>query len=215
MATDSIGEEKRRRAQQLCLVISSLGLFRWRLLCAVLFSSGLLFATVYTATLAYWTAVLFALHADFLLNYPLLIVALVHMSVICAGIAGGVLLLANTKPRGRLRGIGRLRRRVWKKINDGEFGKLARALFFVVGTPFVFWLQFLGSALESKGFQSGATMPINPTFTTHETHGSLKRLGDKGSLYGPALGACQGRHCVGCLVATQHSISRTVRMWRA
>ena len=53
---------------------------------------------------------------------------------------------------------------------------------------------------------------VGAAYTTHRTHGSMKKLGDKGPLFGPALGACQGRHCVGCLSARQWFLSRSLRM---
>lgn len=53
---------------------------------------------------------------------------------------------------------------------------------------------------------------VGAMHTTHETYGNMKRWRDKGPLFGPALGACQGLHCVGCLSARQWALSRALRM---
>ena len=51
---------------------------------------------------------------------------------------------------------------------------------------------------------------VGAIYTTHETYGNMKGVGSRGPLFSPALGACQGRHCVGCLSNRQSILSRTL-----
>lgn len=211
MGTESNGAGRLPRNQEAGLEVLRRRLLIRRLLCAVLFSSVLVFATTYASAIAYGMSVVFAPHADFLQGALGITLASLHVGVLCLTICGSALLFASPRPRGRLRGFARLRHRIWGKINGGGFGRRQLIVFFMLGVPLVFWCQFLGVMLELSGFQSGATMPINPSFTTHETPGTMKRLGRRGALYRPGRGDCQGRHCVGCLAALQCKLSKNGR----
>ena len=84
-------------------------------------------------------------------------------------------------------------------IHDGQFSAAERYVFLLAGIPIAFWFQFSGLVLEDPTRRGFAKVPI-------------KGMGGSGSLFGPGLGPCQGRHCVGCLSARQHYLSKLLRM---
>lgn len=74
----------------------------------------------------------------------------------------------------------------------------------------VFVIMFLTLILTTTAsFVAGAA------HTTDTTYGRMKKFGSSGPLFSPALGACQGRHCVGCLSVRQWVLSRTLPTWAA
>ena len=72
----------------------------------------------------------------------------------------------------------------------------------------VFVVMFLALILTTS-----ASLAVGAAHTTDNTYGRMKKIGSRGPLFGPALGACQGRHCVGCLSVRQRALSRTLAAW--
>ena len=79
-----------------------------------------------------------------------------------------------------------------------------------VGRLSIFVILLVGLSISSVAAYSTGT-----THTTHESYGHMKRLGERGPLYTPALGPCQGRHCVGCLSIRQRELWKRIRTWSA
>jgi len=86
-----------------------------------------------------------------------------------------------------------------KIIYGGKFSTLELYVVLVVGIPLVLCFPFFGMMLEDPVRRGFATAPI-------------KGMGSSGSLFGPGLGPCQGRHCVGCLSSRQRYLSKLLRM---
>ena len=72
----------------------------------------------------------------------------------------------------------------------------------------VFVVMFMALILTTS-----ASLAVGAAHTTDNTYGRMKKIGSRGPLFGPALGACQGRHCVGCLSVRQRALSRTLAAW--
>ena len=70
-----------------------------------------------------------------------------------------------------------------------------------MGRVSIFILVLIILSMSSVASHTTGTM-----HTTHKSYGHMKRWGEQGPLYTPALGPCQGRHCVGCLSIKQHEL---------
>ena len=77
-----------------------------------------------------------------------------------------------------------------------------------MGRLVIFTLMVVVLAMSSvSAYATGAT------HTTSDSYGSMKKIGEKGPLYIPAMGPCQGKHCVGCLSIRQHELWKRIRTW--
>lgn len=74
-------------------------------------------------------------------------------------------------------------------------------------------LVILTLLLAALALSSVSTYATGATHTTGDSYGSLKKIGGKGPLYAPALGPCQGKHCVGCLSIRQRELWKRIRTW--
>ena len=72
-------------------------------------------------------------------------------------------------------------------------------------------LSIFALSLVFLFMSSVSSYATGTTHTTHESYGSMKRLGEKGSLYASAWGPCQGPHCFICLSIRQHEVSKRLR----
>lgn len=156
-------------------------------------------ASVYTTTLVLTSSLLLAPYVEFTWHDLATTLGILWLVLFIVTIFGGCLVVAHDWLGNRLKKIYGA---VFLKIDDGNFNRWESAIFLSVGTVIVFWLQFSGVLLLDFTDKRGEAATL------------MKGINDKGSMFIPGTGACQGRHCIGCLSVRQHKLSKKIRGWR-
>ncbi len=143
---------------------------------SILFTAVMVYATVHTASLAYWSSVVLGPYIEPLQCHAVIALGLLQMGPHCLLILGGALLFVDPACRNP---VGRLRYGVWGKIHNGRFTKQERFVFASAGTILVFWCQFSGVLVLDFDDRRGTTPQ------------RMKEMTQKGPAYADDHGPCR------------------------